>query len=214
MLLCWSRGLRLGRGEPAVQRRGGRSQASRARRGYPSRRVTFAASARRPTARPPLGLSGQVRCPASSSVPLSPCRQFRARATRPRTTSGGSPGVLAMCHSVGSSYSACPRSGDPTLGSPPASIRRHEPGAQPSRFSTIPRVLGETRWPFSSFPSVRSVTPVASAKAHLSRHRLRDHPYPKKIEESSSPARGYRQRSASLFSAHLIHALYFLSVLP
>jgi NADPH:quinone reductase len=112
---------------------------------------------------------GQARRPACSSVSASPCRQFRARATRPRTTSGGSPGVLAICHSVGSSCSACPRSGEPTLGSPPASIRRHEPGAQPSRFSTIPRVLGETRWPFSSFPSVRSVTPVASAKARLSR---------------------------------------------
>src|SRR5215813_12143496 len=45
-------------------------------------------------------------------------------------------------------------------GSPPASIRRHEPGAQPSWFSTMPRVLGETRWPFSSFPRVRSVTHV------------------------------------------------------
>jgi len=117
----------------------------------------------------PTGFSGQVRCRACSSVPPSPCRQLRARATRPRTTSGGSPGVLAMCHSVGSSYSACPRSGDPILGSPPARIRRHEPGAQPSRFSTMPRVLGETCWPFSSFPSVRSVTPVASAKARLSR---------------------------------------------
>jgi signal transduction histidine kinase len=106
---------------------------------------------------------------ACSSVPSSPCRQFLARATRPRTTSGGSPGVLAMCHSVGSLYSACPRSCDPTLGSPPASIRRHEPGPQPSRFSTMPRVLGETRWPFSSFPSVRSFTPLASAKARLSR---------------------------------------------
>src|SRR4029077_6489600 len=64
----------------------------------------------------PLGLSGHVRCWTSSSVPPSPCRQFRARATRPRTTSGGSPGVLAMCHSVGSSYSAPPRPGDPTSG--------------------------------------------------------------------------------------------------
>ena len=41
--------------------------------------------------------------------------------------------------------------------------------AQPSRFSIMPRVLGETCWPFSSLPSVRSVTPVASARARLSR---------------------------------------------
>src|SRR5215472_16723752 len=125
-----------------------------------------------PALRPALGWPGgcgQARRWACSSVPSSPCRQFRASATRPRTTSGGSPGVLARCHSVGSSCSPGARSGETTLGSPPASIRRHEPGAQPSRFSTIPRVLGETRWPFSSFPSVRSVTPVASAKARLSR---------------------------------------------
>jgi predicted RNA-binding Zn ribbon-like protein len=31
----------------------------------------------------------------------------------------------------------------------------------------MPSVLGETRWPFSSFPSVRSVTPVASANARV-----------------------------------------------
>src|SRR5258707_520811 len=48
-------------------------------------------------------------------------------------------------------------------GSPPVSTRRHEPGAQPRWFSTTPSVLAETRRPFSSFPSVRSVTPDAAA---------------------------------------------------
>ena len=116
-------------------------------------------------------VGGQARRWACSSVPSSPCRQVRASAMRPRTTSGGSPGVLAICRSVGSSYSKWLCSADLALGSPPAKILRHEPGVQPRRFSTTPRVLGETRWPFSSFPSVLSVTPVASAKARRSRMR-------------------------------------------
>ena len=184
---------------------------------------------------------------ACSSGPSPPCRQFRARATRPRTTSGGSPGVLAMCHSVGSSYSACPGSGDPTLGSPPAGIPGTNPG--PSRAGSRPyrgcweKRAGRSR-AFPAFarlplsprqrpacpaclarPGARRCNQRAAASPHRSydrpsrrrrqsRHRLRDHPYPKKIEESSSSAGGYWQRSASLFSAHLIHALYFLSVLP
>jgi len=85
---------------------------------------------------PARAAAGQARRRACSSVPSSPCRQFRARATRLRTTSGGRPWSARDSHGVGSSYSACPRSGDPTLGSPPASIRQHEP--RPSRAGSRP----------------------------------------------------------------------------
>jgi hypothetical protein len=44
-------------------------------------------------------------------------------------------------------------------------------------------------------------------------YRLRDHPYPKKIEESSSFAAAYGTGPALLFLMHLDDALYFLPVL-
>src|SRR5262249_16804539 len=76
-------------------------------------------------------------------------RQSGERGRGPRPAWGGSRGVRGGCHSSGSSCSACPGPGATPVGPPPARIRRHEPGPQPSRFSTMPRVLGDTRWPFS-----------------------------------------------------------------
>jgi len=104
----------------------------------------------------PAGRQRVKRAPGLLVCASSPCRQLRASATRPRTTSGAVRGC-SRCATASGLHTRHGRVWRAHVRLPACQYPSARAGAQPSRFSTIPRVLGETRWPFSSFPAcVRS----------------------------------------------------------